>query len=234
MAAYACRSMLPRLRAVADHLLPTQQQPAAAAVDRGGHGSGGIALPQLAPTHPDCDLRGCELSASDYLAHRLTIEERAHFLQRGYLLIRAGLGASEASELASVLDGTHELKLREDTARHEGAMPDVMNRMAVFTPANSMSRAPCVQWLLTCPRVFPKVVDILGWNISVYHAHANRSPPRVAGDVFRDGQFRPLAGLDPALRARPAAGEEPTFQFHQDTGRVNKELETGGLQPNSW
>jgi hypothetical protein len=37
----------------------------------------------------------------------------------------------------------------------------------------------------------------------------------------------------PAARhARPPPGEEPTFGFHQDTGRVNKELETsrGGAE----
>ena len=35
-----------------------------------------------------------------------------------------------------------------------------------------------------------KVVDILGWNISVYHAHANITPPPGEDGVVRDGQYR--------------------------------------------
>eukprot|EP01043_Picozoa_sp_COSAG02_P010904 COSAG02_NODE_394_length_23152_cov_13.232204_7_plen_102_part_00 len=61
------------------------------------------------------------------------------------------------------------------------------------------------------------------------HAHANRSPPHVPGDAIRDGQFRPVAGES---AERPPAGQEKTFAFHQDSGRVNKELETSdGIVP---
>ena len=105
-------------------------------------------------------------------------------------------------------------------------MPDAMNRMAIFSPANSLSSAACVQQLLTLETVFAKVVDIMGWNISIYHAHANRAPPPIPGDVVRDGQFRPAPGSSPGHHARPPPGEEHTFGFHQDTGRVNFELET--------
>ena len=217
-------AVLPRrLRALTSHL-PTPKAAAGQVV----------ALPERASTSPNCDLGGCELDEAEYLANRLTAEERESFLSRGFILIRKGLRERDVTDLTAVLDSTHRVKLREDEARHESAMPDVMNRMAVFSPANQLSHARCTQRLLTCPAVFPKVVDILGWNISVYHAHANLSPPRLAGDVIRDGQFRPLAGLDASVSSRPPPGEEPTYGFHQDTGRVNKELERPGLTPGAW
>ncbi len=55
-------------------------------------------------------------------------------------------------------------------------------------------------------RVLPKVWGILGWNIYLYHAHLIVTPP--------SGQ------------AQPAAGEESTFGWHQDSGRVNQEMES--------
>jgi hypothetical protein len=67
------------------------------------------------------------------------------------------------------------------------------------------------------------------WVSLCSHAHANRSPPHVPGDAIRDGQFRPVAGES---AERPPAGQEKTFAFHQDSGRVNKELETSdGIVP---
>jgi ectoine hydroxylase-related dioxygenase (phytanoyl-CoA dioxygenase family) len=51
-------------------------------------------------------------------------------------------------------------------------------------------------------RVLPKVWGILGWNIYLYHAHMIVSPP--------SGQLP----------------TEDTFGWHQDSGRVNKEMES--------
>ena len=38
-----------------------------------------------------------------------------------------------------------------------------------FSQANSMQESPAITHLLTNPRIFPKVVDILGTNVSMYH-----------------------------------------------------------------
>jgi ectoine hydroxylase len=54
-------------------------------------------------------------------------------------------------------------------------------------------------------RVLPKVWGILGWNIYLYHAHLIMTPP--------SGQLR------------PPQGEESTFGWPQDSGRVNVEIE---------
>lgn len=57
--------------------------------------------------------------------------------------------------------------------------------------------------LLDLPQTFMKVVDILGWHIQLYHSHLIITPPLPAGHVPR----------------RPRLG------WHQDSGRLNLELE---------
>lgn len=54
--------------------------------------------------------------------------------------------------------------------------------------------------------ILPKVWGMLGWNIYLYHGHLIVTP-HCGG-------------------SRPAAGEEKTFGWHQDSGRVNQEMES--------
>jgi ectoine hydroxylase len=58
-----------------------------------------------------------------------------------------------------------------------------------------------VAWLTDHPATFPYVWSILGWNIHVYHSHLDVHPP---------------------LRARVPF----LFDWHQDGGRQNREIET--------
>ena len=57
--------------------------------------------------------------------------------------------------------------------------------------------------LLDLPQTFMRVVDILGWHIQLYHSHLIVTPPLPAGHEPR----------------RPRLG------WHQDSGRLNLELE---------
>ncbi len=58
--------------------------------------------------------------------------------------------------------------------------------------------------LIDVPTTLPKVWGILGWNIYLYHAHMHVKPP-----------------------ASPDAGEgDGWLEWHQDSGRLNIELET--------
>ena len=57
--------------------------------------------------------------------------------------------------------------------------------------------------LLDLPQTFMKVVDILGWHIQLYHSHLIVTPPLPAGH-------------------RP---KQPRLGWHQDSGRLNLELE---------
>jgi ectoine hydroxylase len=172
-----------------------------------------------APTHPAADLSGCWLKRESYARHRLSPAERRQFADEGWLMVDDALSEAEVADLTRVLDDAHHQKMHEDI---DPSHPDAMNRMAVFSPANRLSNSEVVQRLLTCPAVFPKIVDILGWNIGIYHAHANVSPPRAPGDVVRDGQFRAIGDI----QKRPSPDEEPTHGFHQDAARVNAEMET--------
>ncbi len=57
--------------------------------------------------------------------------------------------------------------------------------------------------LLDWPKIFPKVWGILGWNIQLYHSHMIITPP--------------MAQSGPGQRG---------LNWHQDSGRLNQELET--------
>lgn len=58
--------------------------------------------------------------------------------------------------------------------------------------------------LLDWPRTFPKVWGILGWHIQLYHTHMNVTPPLPTD-------------IEP---------EKKRKQWHQDSGRLNTDMET--------
>jgi ectoine hydroxylase len=73
-------------------------------------------------------------------------------------------------------------------------------KKGLFYP-NFIPDSPLFQDLVDYEKVLPKVWGILGWNIYLYHAHLIVTPPN---------------------------GEHPndkTFGWHQDSGRVNTEIE---------
>lgn len=72
-----------------------------------------------------------------------------------------------------------------------------------FLP-NFVGRNPLFIELVDWPRIFPKVWGILGWNIYLYHSHLGVDPPQAPG-VER---------------------VKKTLGWHQDSGRVNVEIET--------
>ena len=74
-------------------------------------------------------------------------------------------------------------------------------RTALFYP-NFIPDSPRFADLVDYERVLPKVWGILGWNIYLYHAHLIVTPPT--------GTSR----------------DDRTFGWHQDSGRVNREIET--------
>jgi hypothetical protein len=71
----------------------------------------------------------------------------------------------------------------------------------LFYP-NFIPDSPLFQDLVDYERILPKVWGILGWNIYLYHAHLIVTPPS------------------------GAAPDDKTFGWHQDSGRVNVEVES--------
>ncbi|WP_309710308.1 phytanoyl-CoA dioxygenase family protein [Armatimonas sp.] len=72
---------------------------------------------------------------------------------------------------------------------------------ALFYP-NFIPEAPEFADLVDYEKILPKVWGILGWNIYLYHAHLIVTPP--------SGK----------------AQDNKTFGWHQDSGRVNQEMES--------
>jgi ectoine hydroxylase len=65
----------------------------------------------------------------------------------------------------------------------------------------AVAHCPQAAGLLDHPVTFPYVWSLLGWNIHVYHSHLDVHPPLAARRPFR-------------------------FEWHQDGGRQNREVET--------
>ena len=74
-------------------------------------------------------------------------------------------------------------------------------RTALFYP-NFIPDSPLFADLVDYERILPKVWGILGWNIYLYHAHLIVTPPS----------------------GKPV--DDATFGWHQDSGRVNLEMES--------
>lgn len=72
---------------------------------------------------------------------------------------------------------------------------------ALFYP-NFIPDSPLFADLVDYERILPKVWGILGWNIYLYHAHLIVTPPS----------------------GKPV--DDKTFGWHQDSGRVNREMES--------
>ena len=66
-----------------------------------------------------------------------------------------------------------------------------------------VGRDPAFLRLLDWPRTFPKVWGILGWNIQLYHSDMIITPPQPEFELHR----------------------KKRLEWHQDTGRLNLELE---------
>jgi ectoine hydroxylase len=124
------------------------------------------------------------------LAHRLTRAEREFFNANGYLIVQDALDASMTRRLIEAVD---RIDARERKAENRGKL---------MSFPNIIHEDPAFVDLIDWPTTFPKVWGILGWNIYLYHSHADVTPPADAA----------------ALEWRVA--------WHQDSMRVNDEIES--------
>ena len=101
------------------------------------------------------------------------------------------------------LDSEQILRLTEltDTAYATKLAAGFDPAAALFYP-NFIPDAPEFADLVDYEKILPKVWGILGWNIYLYHAHLIVTPP--------SGKAR----------------DNKTFGWHQDSGRVNQEMES--------
>tara|TARA_B100001123_G_C15332240_1_gene1031594 strand:+ start:3639 stop:4469 length:831 start_codon:yes stop_codon:yes gene_type:complete len=105
---------------------------------------------------------------SDYSLNRLTDEERNQFDTEGYLVVPDALSFKETRHIAETIE-----KLNRDGSLGNESHFGFESR--VHKP-DFLHLHPVFEELLDHPNVFPKVADILGWNIYLYHSHLSISP----------------------------------------------------------
>jgi ectoine hydroxylase-related dioxygenase (phytanoyl-CoA dioxygenase family) len=125
------------------------------------------------------------------LEYSLTEEERSHFNETGYLIIENALSSEQVTALTTEVDRIYERKLSEG---HDAG------KTMFYT--DFVKDHPLFLELVDYDKVLPKVWEILGWNIYMYHTHLIITPP--------SGQQK----------------SDTTFGWHQDSGRVNLEMES--------
>ena len=106
--------------------------------------------------------------------------------------------ALDAAQVESLTARTDHIFARQVQAGHEAGR-------SLFYP-NFIPEDAGFADLVDHSKILPKVWGILGWNIYLYHAHLIVTPR--------------------ANQAQPPGGEEATFGWHQDSGRVNQEMES--------
>ncbi|HRW10185.1 MAG TPA: phytanoyl-CoA dioxygenase family protein [Caldilineaceae bacterium] len=124
------------------------------------------------------------------LQYGLTDSERQQFNEQGFFMIEDALSPAQVTALTAKTDEIYATKVAE------GHDPQT----ALFYP-NFIPDSELYQDLVDYEKILPKVWDILGWNIYLYHAHLIVTPP--------NGQ----------------APNDKTFGWHQDSGRTNVEME---------
>jgi ectoine hydroxylase len=143
--------------------------------------------------------------------HVLDEAEAARFEEQGYLVVPDALDEADHAELLAAVDACRRL-LRDEWG--VGADDRVLL-------SDVLSLAPAYFELIDCATTFPKVCDVLGWNIHVYHTNLCIAPP-ARGDSCRQ-HF--LFTHNPRLSR--SSGPEPTgaaWQWHRDSGQVNQDL----------
>ena len=101
------------------------------------------------------------------LEHRLTDDERRHFDERGYLIVRNVLPPDLIAELTEAADRLD----AEFRPKYELKPSQPLNRLDFIGFDSAFLK------LLEWPKTIARVIDILGWHIQLYHSHAIVTPP---------------------------------------------------------
>ena len=125
-------------------------------------------------------------------AHRLSLTEAEAFARDGLLVLPDCLPEPVTDRLEEAFDKVW----ADEREAHRKSKLDKFNMYDFLSQDERFLEM--IDW----PATFPKVVDILGWNIQIYHTHMMITPGA--------GQ-----GADPGKRG-----------WHQDSDRLNRELET--------
>ena len=150
--------------------------------------------------YEQCRTDEVEMDPGAWAANRLTPQEREHFEREGYCLVENALPPAEFEAVRSLL-----IQMRGEMLAEGKCSPNEQAKAAAFSQANELQRESCLQSLLTTGRILPKVVDLMGTNISAYHLHLNVTPAAAQAQMHK-----PPEEVDYDEVAR--------FGFHQDSG----------------
>lgn len=135
---------------------------------------------------------GRTIMQSEWLKHQLTDQEREAFDRDGYFLVENAISEETVARANAAVD-----RLIATYRDQEG-----LEENARINYLDFIGRDREFMDLLDCPTTFPKVWNILGWNIQLYHSHLIWTPPLQPGEP------------------------DPGYNWHKDSGRLNQELET--------
>ena len=130
------------------------------------------------------------------LQYALTEAERESFERDGYLIVKNALSPEHTAALIEVVDRLH--------AAGRLSPPGNAGIAGRINSLDFIGLDRALFDLVEYERTLPKVWGILGWNIFLYHSH-------LAITAQDEGIFDPNG---------------PTFRWHQDSGRLNIELDT--------
>lgn len=117
------------------------------------------------------------------IEHCLTENERQHFDNQGYLIVENALNKQAQARLCEAVD-----KIDREERRNKDLDPNMLQSLT-----DVVRRDPAFIDLLTWPTVFPKVWGVLGWNIYLYHAHSDVTPPVEQERRVSQHNYRSLA-----------------------------------------
>ena len=104
-------------------------------------------------------------------ANRMTADERAFFEEHGYVIVHDALPEADH---AALLASLHTLR---DEKIAEGRHPAEQLRQPVFSPTHGLAKQKVIHDLVCPAKIFPKVVDILGINLFLYHGVRTQAVP---------------------------------------------------------
>lgn len=124
---------------------------------------------------------------------RLNAQEHADFERDGYFLVRQALAPSQVDDLRAIAE-SHDHAFRQQAG---------ITKFHVLNEHDLTVREPEWLELIDLPSTFPKVVDIMGWNIQLFHTQLLVTPPS------------------------PESATPGPYGWHQDNNRMNRDLDTG-------
>ena len=136
-----------------------------------------------------------------HLQHQITDEQRCALNADGYFIVEDALPLELVVELEKRVDTIYNLHLNAEYDPHRKRQ---MTEHDNFFYPNFLGKDQLFINVLDWYKTFPKVWGILGWNIYSYHSHFIITPPRPESQ----------------------RGKKAPLGWHQDSGRVNIEIES--------